>query len=270
VSAYQPTSFLATGWTHRRLILRLARRRIQARYRGSMLGMLWTIVHPLLLLGVYTLVFSTVFRARWNLPDGNEAHFALFLFCGMIFYTILAESMNEAPRLMLDNRVYIKQLRFPLETLTWISLTALLFNFAVSAVILVVFYAFVAGIPPLTSAYLPVVLVPVLLLALGLSWFLASLGTFLRDLSQVTGVLTTALLFLSPIFYPSSVVPEAWQRYLYWNPLTSILEMARGVLLQGTPPDFGLLALLTALAWLVAWAGYSWFMRTKGAFADVL
>ena len=270
MSAYQPFSFLATGWRHRRLILRLARRRIEARYRGSMLGLLWSVAHPLLMLGVYTFVFSTVFRARWQRPEGGDADFALFLFSGLIFYSVLAECVNEAPRLMLDNRLYIKQLQFPIETLSWVSIATALFGFAVSAVILVGFHSLVAGAPPPTALYLPLVLFPLVLLALGLSWLLSSLGTFLRDLSQVTGVLTAALLFVSPIFYPSSVIPEAWQAAFHLNPLAPILEMARATLLEGFPPDWASLALLVVVGWGVAWLGFTWFMKTKGAFADVL
>jgi lipopolysaccharide transport system permease protein len=267
---YQPFSFVQAGWKQRRLITRLAWRKIEARYRGSVLGLLWTLIHPLLMLGVYTFVFSYVFRAKWNLPGGGQAEFALFLFSGLILYTIFSECANEAPGLMLANEIYIKQLIFPTEALAWVSLLAALFNFCVSFVLMVGFYAIVIGEPPITFFYLPLVMGPLLFLTLGAIWLLSSLGLFLRDLSHFVTVLTTALLFLSPIFYSSEIIPERYQQLYFLNPFASIIEMSRGSIFFGAAPNWQTLGLLTLGAWLAAWIGYVWFMKTKGSFADVL
>jgi len=270
VKLYLPISFLAAGWEHRGLILQLTRRRIAARYRGSLLGGLWAVVHPLMMLCIYTFVFSYVLQARMNVESESRADFALFLFSGMIVYSIFSESVNDAPGLVLGNRNYIKHLLFPVEVLSWVSVASSLFNFLVSFVILMGFSYSLNGQPPVTALFVPLLVLPVVFLSLGLSWVLSSLGTFLQDISQGTNVFTTALFFLSPIFYPISAIPEPIRRYCYLNPFAFTLETSRGVLFDGAVPDWKVLGALTLGAFTIAWLGYVWFMKTKGAFADVL
>jgi lipopolysaccharide transport system permease protein len=171
---------------------------------------------------------------------------------------------------VLGNRNYIKHLIFPVEVLSWVSVVSGLFSFVVSFVILMGFSAYMNGQPPLTVLLFPLLLLPVVLLTLGLTWLLSSLGTFLQDLSQGIQVATTALFFLSPIFYPLSAIPEPIRRYAYWNPFAFTLESVRGILFDGAVPDWRMLGALTLASFLVAWLGYVWFMKTKGAFADVL
>ena len=267
---YQPHSFLWTGWKHRQLIARLTWRKIEARYRGSILGLLWTLLHPLMMLAIYTFIFSFVFKAKWYMPGGERAEFALFLFSGMIVYAIFAECVNEAPGLMLANQIYIKQLIFPTEILAWVSLATSLFGFFVNSLLLLIFYIAVLGNPPISSLWLPLLIAPVALATLGVIWFLSSIALFLRDIAHVVGVLTTALLFLSPIFYPSSVIPDRFRSYYYLNPFASILDMSKEALFHGAAPDWATLAAFTLGGWVVAWLGYIWFMKTKRTFADVL
>jgi len=267
----RPLSFVACGWRHRRLIGQLTRGRIEGRYRGSLLGGLWVAALPLLMLGVYTFVFSAVFRARWGAAGtGGNADFALILFSGMILLGVFTECVNEAPSLMQAHQTYIKQVMFPSEVLAWVVLLASLWRFGVSLLILLAGYGFAFGWPPIASLCLPLALLPVVLLTLGAVWLVSSLGVFVRDLAQFISVFTAALLFLSPVFYPASRVPEALQPYLRLNPFSTILESSRQSLFEGHAPDWGALATVTAVAWLVAWGGYAWFMRTKGSFADVL
>lgn len=267
---YNPFSFVQAGWRSRQLIARLVRRRVEARYRGSILGLMWILIHPLLMLIVYTFVFSVVFRARWDMPGGGKAEFALFLFAGLIQYTIFAECANEAPTLMASNQTYIKQVVFPVEVLAWVTLLAALWNFSASLMLLLVFQVAILGWPPLTALYLPVVMAPLVLFTVGAIWLLSSLGVFLKDLSQIVGVLTLALLFLSPIFYSASRIPEAFRPYYSANPMAQVLEMSRGSLFYGVAPNWGSFAILSIGGWLFAWFSYIWFMRTKGSFADVL
>jgi lipopolysaccharide transport system permease protein len=266
-----PLSFVISGWRQRRLISQLTHARIDARYRGSMLGGLWVAVLPLLMLGIYTFVFAVVFRARWGGPAaGGDMPFALIIFSGLILFGVFSECVNEAPGLMHANQNYIKQVTFPSETLAWVTLLAALWRSAVSLLILLAFYRVAIGWPPLTSLCIPLAMLPVSLLTLGFVWLVSSLGVFVRDLAQLISVFTSALLFLSPIFYPISRVPAPLQRYLRLNPFSTILESSRQSLFEGQPPDWVALAAVTAVAWGVAWAGYAWFMRTKGGFADVL
>lgn len=267
---YHPLSFLHAGWRHRTLIRRLAWRKVEARYRGSTLGLVWSLAHPLMMLLIYTFVFSVVFRARWNVPEAEEGHFSLFLFSGLIIYALFAESVNEAPGLMVRNQTFIKQIVFPTEVLAWVSLLASLFNFAVSFLLLLGLHFVLAGPPPISALQLPLILLPLLLGTLGIVWLLASLGVYLRDVDQVVGLFTTALLFLSPIFYPASRIPEAFQPFYGLNPMARILEMSKASLFYSMSPNWAGLLSLTLGAWLVAWFGYAWFMKTKTGFADVL
>jgi len=268
--AGNPLAFLGTGWRHRNLIRRLTWRQIEARYRGSVLGLLWTVLHPLLLLGVYTFVFSVVFRAKWNLPEGDRSAFALFLFSGLIVYWVFADCVVQAPGLMRANRIYIKQLVFPTQILPWVSLCVALFNLLMQLGILALFYATIHGLPPPTVLLLPFILLPVALLTLGSSWFLSSLGVFFEDVSQVVGVFVTALLFLSPIFYSTERIPAEFRGYYFVNPFAHILEMVRDVIFRGAQPEWHAWGLLMLGTGLVAWLGYAWFEKTRTAFADVL
>ena len=270
MSPWLPWGFVAAGFEHRRLILQLARRRLAARYRGSLLGGLWAVIHPVLMLCVYTFVFSTVLRARASFSADSRTDFALFLFSGLTVYSVFSEVVNDAPRLVLSNRGYIQHLLFPVEVLSWVSVVSSLFTFLVSFTILIAFSYVVNGLPPVTALFVPLLVVPVILLSLGLSWLLSSIGTFLQDLSQGINVATTALLFLSPIFYPLSAMPEQIKTYGFLNPFIFTVETIRGVLFHGAVPDFRMLGALTLVAFLVAWLGYVWFMKTKGAFSDVL
>lgn len=265
-----PFAFLKTAWRHRSLISRLARRELDARYRGSLLGMVWVVLNPLLMLAVYTFVFTTVFRARWGVAGETSGEFALLLFSGLILFTIFAECVSRAPMLLLENVSYIKKVVFPLEILPLVGMAGALINAAVSAGILCVFYLIVRGIPPATALLLPMVLLPLCLMTLGLSWFLASLGLFLRDIRQVVGVGVTVLMFLSPIFYPLSAMPEDFRDVIRLNPLTLILEHSKDLLFWGKLPPLGEWAVMTLAAWACAWLGYLWFMKTRRGFADVV
>jgi lipopolysaccharide transport system permease protein len=265
-----PLHFLGSGWRHRRLIGRLTRSRVAERYRGSLLGGAWVLVLPLLMLGVYTFVFSEVFRARWDGAGLGGFAFALRLFAGMLVFGIFAECANEAPGLLHANQNYIKQVLFPTEILAWVSLLGALWRFAMGFLLLVVFQLASSGWPPVAILSLPLTLVPLAFLALGTSWLFSSLGVFLRDLAQVVTVFTSALLFLSPVFYPASRVPESLRPWFQLNPFATILENVRAALFEGRLPDWRALGVVTALAFVFAWVSHAWFLRAKSSFADVL
>jgi len=263
-----PLAFLTSGWRHRSLIRRLTLRRIQSSYRGSALGIAWAVLHPLLLLGVYTFVFSVLFRARWETQ--SRAEVALLVFAGLIVYSLFARPVNSAPDLMLSHRTYIKQIVFPVEVLAWVSVLAALFDLLVGWGLLLVFLVLAVGPPAPESAAVLLYLVPLVLLTLGCVWLLSSLGVFLRDISQSVGLFTTALLFLSPIFYPVSRIPEPYASWYAWNPLAVLVEGTRASFFEGTLPNLSSLAGVSVLGWTVAWLGFAWFQRTKRSFADIL
>lgn len=264
------TGVFTSLWANRSLVGQLVRREFESRFRGSFLGLLWAILQPLCLLAVYTFVFSQVFKARWSVDAGDPAPFALVLFAGLIIFNLFSEAFNRAPQLILQNPSYIKRVVFPLEVLPWVTLLSGLITALISAALLMVFYLFCFGAPPLSSLYVPLLLVPVCLGTLGAVWFLSSVGVYLRDIQHGTAIITTVLMFLSPIFYPISAVPERFRDLIFLNPLTGIIENIRGALFLGQPPSTASLLGLTVASWAFAAAGYWWFMRLRRGFADVV
>ena len=263
--------FFASPWKYRALIFQMVRREVIGRYRGSVMGLLWSLLNPVLMLAVYTFVFSVVFQAKWGAgTSGTKADFALILFVGLIVHGVFAECVNRAPSLILGNVNFVKKVVFPLEVLPWVALGATLFHTLVSVAVWALLFAVVKAFLPWTIVFLPLVAVPLVLVSLGFAWLIAATGVFLRDVGQTTGIFTTVLLFLSPIFYPASALPEEYRRLLDLNPLTFLIEQARDVMVWGRLPDFpGLLAYaLGALA--VALIGLAWFQKTRRGFADVL
>jgi len=253
------------------LMKQLTRREIVGRYRGSWLGLAWSLFHPLLMLSVYTFVFSIVFRTRWDMgEDESRVEFAIVLFVGLIVHGLFAECANRSCDLISAHTHFVKKVRFPLVILPLVVIGSAIFHAAVS--LLVLFAAMVLSDVTLHSTifYLPLILFPLLLIIMGLSWFLAATAVFVRDLGQVVPIATSMLLFLSPIFFPLSAVPPDYQAWIMLNPLTFVIEQARGVIIWGVSPDW-LGLLLFDLAGLVgAGLGFWWFQRCRKGFADVL
>lgn len=265
-----PTVALTSLRQHRGLIVSLIRRDVVGRYRGSALGLLWSFFNPVLMLVVYTFVFSIVFKARWTAGSDSKTEFALVLFTGLVVFNLFAECILRAPGLVLGNVNYVKRVVFPLEILPIVALGSALFHMAIGLVVWIVFYVIFFGIPPLTSLLFPLVLLPLLLMTLGLSWFLASLGVFLRDVGQVVGVMTTALMFLSPIFYPITTLPDQYRLLVQLSPLTITVESSRSVLVWGDGINWSEWGACLLASSVVAWLGFAWFQKTRKGFADVL
>lgn len=256
-------------WHNRQLVRDLVVRDIASRYRGSALGIVWSLLQPLILLTIYTVVFGLILPTRWPQSDGT-AGFALTFFAGLIVFNFFAECISRSPLLILNNPNFVKKVVFPLETLSWMAIGSALFQLSVSVVVWLIFHAIVRGVPSWTVLWLPVVILPLAMLTLGASWMLASVGVYIRDVTQLVGLMCTGLLFLSPVFYATSSVPERFRALLYVNPLTFPIEQARHVLLDGQLPDLAGLALFLAVSCLFAWAGYVWFQRTRPGFTDVI
>lgn len=265
-----PAEMFASLWRNRSLIGVSTRREVLGRYRGSAFGLLWSFFNPLFMLAVYTVVFSVVFKARWNTGSDSKTEFALVLFAGLIVFNLFSECISRAPGIILGNANYVKKVVFPLEILPVVTLLSALFHGLISLGVWLLAYLVFFGLPHATVLYLPLVIVPLFLLIMGLSWALSSLGVYLRDVSQFIGIVTTVLMFLSPIFYPASALPENYRRLLYLNPLTAVIEQTRDVLFWGKNPDFSMLSIYWLVSALVAWLGFAWFQKTRKGFADVL
>ena len=266
-----PKEMIASSWRHRGLIAALVKREVVGRYRGSVIGIAWSFLTPLLMLIVYTFVFSIVFQARWGM-DINESKvdFALILFAGLIVHGLFAECINRAPGLILSNVNYVKKVIFPLEILAFVAFGSALFHTTMSLVILLVAQFILNQYMPVTVLFFPLVLLPLTFATLGFAWFLAALGVYVRDIGQITGIITTVLLFVSAVFFPISALPPPYQSWLKLNPLVFIIEQSRKTLIFGQLPDFGQCGIMLAAGVLIAWAGFAWFQKTRRGFADVL
>lgn len=252
------------------LIRNLTRRHIAAKYRGSILGLLWVVATPLIMLTIYTYVFSIIFAKRWDMILDGKTNFALFLFAGLCCHQLIAECLSRAPSLLLENKNYVKKVIFPLSTLPWILVLSASFTFCVNLAILLIMYLLMFGLPPPTMLLLPLGLLPLLMLAAGLTWVFSALGVFFRDLKHVTTILVTLLLFLTPIFYPLQAVPEQYRIFVRINPLAEIVEMVRSLTFYGQMPDVLPWLVLLSISTLLAALGYGLFNRISGSFADVL
>lgn len=264
-------SLAASVARNRHLIWQLTKREVIGRYRGSMFGLLWSLFNPLLMLAVYTFVFGIVFKAKWG-AGGSESNldFAMMLFAGMIVFSIFGECMNRSPSLILSNPNFVKKIVFPLEVMPIVLLLSSLFHFVVSLTVLFGMLIATRGAIPWTALLLPVVLFPLMALCLGAGWFLSSLGVYVRDINQAMGVLVTALMFLSPIFFPSSAVPETLRALISLNPLSFPIEQARELLMWSRMPNWIGLLVYGLVSVVIMQLGYWWFQRTRNGLADVM
>ena len=266
----RPHALIASVSKNRNLIISLIKREVIGRYRGSVMGLLWSFFNPVLMLIVYTFVFSVVFKARWTGGTGSKVEFALVMFTGLLLFNLFSEVLNRAPGLVINNVSYVKKVIFPLEILPLVALGAAAFHMLVSLIVWLIFFLIFFTIPSWTALAVPLVLIPLALLTLGLAWLLASLGVYLRDVGQVIGLITTVLMFLSPIFFPVAALPEKYQGIMQLNPLTYFVEETRNLMIWGKSLDWQKWGYWTALSSLVAWLGFAWFQKTRKGFADVI
>lgn len=256
---------------NRKLIFKMAKREVLGRYRGSMFGLAWSFFNPLLMLTIYTFFFSVVFKSRWGVAqEAGHADFAVVLFVGLIIHGLFSECINRAPALITSNVSYVKKVVFPLEIFPWIAMGTALFHAGISVTVLLLLQLGLTGTLPWTVPLLPLVLLPLLILTMGVAWFLAATGVYVRDIGQITGMISSVLLFLSPVFFPLSSLSDNLQKLALINPLTLIIENARKVLLFGQAPDWVGLGIYTLCAIVIAWAGFWWFQKMRKGFADVL
>jgi lipopolysaccharide transport system permease protein len=222
------------------------------------------------MLSVYTFVFSEIFKARWSTNPSSKSDFAILLFAGMIVYGVFSDCINKAPSLVLSQPNYVKKVIFPLEIMPWVSLGAALFHALISTIVLLAFNFIVTANVHATALYLPLVLFPLALFILGVSWLLSSLGIYLRDVGQTVGLATMALMFLSPVFYPVSALPEEYKTIIIMNPLTLIIEETRKILILGESPDFSAIGIYSLASLFICWLGFAWFQKTRRGFSDVM
>lgn len=271
------TSFRTTPWEifftiskHRKLILNLTKREIAGRYKGSVFGILWSFFNPVFMLVVYTFVFSFIFNARWSVESTSKAEFALVLFAGLIVFNFFSECAIKAPATILSNVNYVKKVIFPLEILPIVNATSALFHACISIIVWLAFYIIEVGVPHVTILLVPVYILPLFIFALGVGWLLSALGVFLRDVGQMISIFVTALMFLSPIFYPITAIPEKYRPLLNLNPLAPAISEFREIFYWGTVPSLSVYACYLAGCTIFSWFGFFVFQKTRKGFADVL
>jgi len=263
----EPFSAFGRHWS---LTRELTKRDVLGRYRGASFGLLWSVLSPFLMLLVYTVAFGSIFKSRWPQQVEGGPDFTLILFVGLIVHGFFTECLTRAPQLIVGNPSYVKRVVFPLEILPWPMLLSAFFHAVMNVLVLVGLFALRFGVPPWTVVLFPVVLLPLALVGAGIGWLFASLGVYLRDISQITGVMSAALLFLSSAMVPVDTLSPSYQLVFRLNPLTFIIDEARKVALWGQLPDWTGLGLYSLAALAFCYLSYAWFRATRPGFADVL
>lgn len=252
------------------LVWELSKREVLGRYRGASFGLAWSVISPFMMLCIYAFAFGTIMKSRWPHEAGGDHSYAAILFTGLIVHGFFAECVSRATTLVVGNPNFVKRVVFPLDVLPWPMMFSALFHALMNVVVLALLMLALEHRLHLTLLLLPLILVPLMLLTMGMCWFLASVGVYFRDISQVMPVFMTAMLFLSSAIIPVSILPKNLQTLFNLNPLTFFIDEARVVVLMGEAPNWGALALATVTGLLVAWLGHAWFVMTQRGFADVL
>ena len=258
-------------WKYRNLIWMMGWREVLGRYRGSLIGMGWAFIQPLLMLCIYTFVFSVIFQAKWGLvADESKTSFALVLFLGLITFRMFSDMLNISSDIVVRNRNFVKKVLFPLEILPVVQLLSTLIDAFLSLLIVIVGTLLILNHIPMTALLLPIVWLPVILFALACGYFLASVGVFFRDVRTTSNVLTTILFYGSGIFYPISAVPIKYQVFWKINPIAVLVDYARRVFFLGSPPDWGPYIFWLSVSVIMCVSVFMCFMKMKKGFPDVL
>lgn len=271
LAGLSPVAFARHFWRRREILATFARIEFLSRYHGAQLGLLWGLVSPLATLAVYTFVFSVVFKPTWaGGGEGGVMGYALILFTGLAVFEVFAGCVNRTPRLLSENVNFIKKVLFPLEILPVGILCAAVLESCVSLALVALGVLLTTGSLSWTIVFAPLAYLPLLMLTLGVCWFLAPVGVFLKDLGNIVGVVVQLYFFATPILYPLSAVPEPYRRLLALNPLHPVVDHLRRTILWGQMPDWPALAWVTVASAMVMLAGYAFFASVKRLFADAV
>ncbi len=251
------------------LILSLARREFAARYKGSLLGIVWAVVTPVTTIAIFTFIFAGIFGARFG-SGGTHWDYAIYLFCGLLPWTMFQETVQQSATTIVSHANLVKRVVFPLETLPAAQALSSLVTQMFGTVALILATLLIHRNLHATVLWLPVLIIPQLIAAIGAAWLVASLGVFLRDIAQGVGLVLMAWMFLTPIIYPESIVPAGYRTFISINPFTALVRNHRRILLEGLPPDWTGLAYFSVFALFLFLFGYWWFARTRKNFADVI
>lgn len=251
-----------------RLIIQLIARDLKARYYTSFLGFLWSLIVPLSTLAIYTFVFSVILPAAWQ--NTNSTPYAFILFAALIPFTLFSDVINHSPTIILSYPNYVKKVVFPLHILPVVALGTALVDSLLSIALLLVGILISSHGLPITVLWLPLAYLPLLLITLGASWLLASLGVYIRDMGPAVNIFTRLWFFLTPIVYPIERVPQRFLWLMKLNPLSLVVDSFRNILLWGKLWDWTEWVIWFLIGACTAILGYFWFTKTRTGFADVL
>lgn len=268
-SEIHPSQMFTTLWSNRDLFFQLVKRDILAKYRGSLMGVVWLLLSPLLMLSLYTIVFGVFMNVHWPNVD-NNLMYSLIIYIGLIILNFFSECISRSPTLITSNPNFVKKVMFPLEIYPWVIVCSALFHTLINSIILSLFCLLLLGKIYLTIFFLPILFIPLIFITLGISWFLCSTGVFVKDTSHIMVFIMQIIMYLSPVFYSISTLPQKYQKILLINPLTFIIEQARSSILFGKPPHWSGFFIYCIVSLGIAWLGFVWFQKTKRGFADVL
>lgn len=254
---------------HRHLIWTLVLRDIKSRYVGSAMGFFWAVINPLIMLGVFTFVFATIFRQR--VGSGGEENFFAFMFCGLWPWFAFSEGVSRSSYAIIENAHIIKKVVFPSEVFV---VTTVLSSFVQQVIGFVLFFGLLSVMGqlknPLYLLLLPAVFAVQLAFAIGIGWLLSSLTVFVRDVAQITSAFLLVWLYVTPIFYPEKLVPSAFHFILVVNPMHHLLSIYRSLILGGRLPEPMGVVYVVVIAWAALWLGSRVFGHLKATFADLL
>lgn len=265
-----PWKIIARFAANGSLLKQFSLREIEKRYQGTFLGLFWSLITPLFLLAVYAIVFGCVFGGSYGHPGETRVQFTLGLFCGLLLWELIAGTITVSPTLLVNNSNFVTKVIFPLEVLPVAMITALLVHMVIGFVPLLLFLIISQGVVHVTALALVLIIIPIVLYSLGISWVLSAIGVFLRDIGAMIPAVVTVLMFMSAIFFPMTAIPEAYRWFLMLNPVAVLVSMARNALVFNEWPDFYLYGIQVVLSLVVATLGYVFFMKVKSVFADVL
>lgn len=253
------------------LLFSLAGRDFKLKYRESILGAVWSVLVPLVMLGLYTAIFSTIFSARWGgEPVVNKVDYAVILFIGLIVYGIFADTIARAPTVITTNPGFVKKVVFPLEVLPGVVILSALYNAAMECVALLMFLCFSSFGFHWEALLFPIVLIPFLTMVYGLALIFSSLGVFIRDFGQFAGLVARVMMYILPVLYPAKIFPEPWRSAMEGNPLAVFVEQMRALVLHGKLPEWSQLGVASVWSLVILAIGSFWFQKTRRAFADVI
>jgi lipopolysaccharide transport system permease protein len=267
VIVLNPLRIFSDTWRHRYLLGQLITRDVLLRYRGAMFGVLWVFLSPLAMLVIFAFIFGQVFQARWSQQTSGPP-FWLLLYSALIVFNLFAETVSRSPSSVRGFPSFVKKIIFPVHILPAVPLGAAMVHAAFNFLILLAAMAWVGELHSRIALY-PLLLLPVLLLAMGFSWFFAAWGVFIKDMSQIVPIFLQMLMFLSPVFYPSSAVPTALRPLYQFNPLGTVIESTRAVV-SGQPVEWSAWIMALVFCLMVSILGYAFFQHSRDEFADAL